>query len=97
MIYGIVRINVCLIIGLSNKEVFNLELQTYKLIVKSDLYKTRYVIRAIDLKDASKKARVKFSRAYKVFGDKVKVSIDPSDLENHIQEILSVIHKTTKK
>ena len=38
----------------------------YKLIATSDLYKTNYVIRAKNLSEASKLARVKFAKSYKV-------------------------------
>lgn len=66
----------------------------YKLIATSDLYKTNYVIRAKDLSEASKLARVKFAKSYKVFGDSVKISLDPTDLKNHIDEILDKLYNS---
>ena len=66
----------------------------YKLIATSDLYKTNYVIRAKNLSEASKLARVKFAKSYKVFGDNVKISLDPTDLKNHIDEILSKLYNS---
>lgn len=66
----------------------------YKLVVTSDLYKTNYVIRAKNLSEASKLARVKFAKSYKVFGDSVKISLDPTDLKNHIDEILSKLYNS---
>lgn len=66
----------------------------YKLIATSDLYKTNYVIRAKNLSEASKLARVKFAKSYKVFGDSVKISLDPTDLKNHIDEILDKLYNS---
>lgn len=66
----------------------------YKLVVTSDLYKTNYVIRAKNLSEASKLARVKFAKSYKVFGNSVKISLDPTDLKNHIDEILSKLYNS---
>ena len=66
----------------------------YKLVVTSDLYKTNYVIRAKNLSEASKLARVKFAKSYKVFGDSVKISLDPTDLKNHIDEILDKLYNS---
>ena len=66
-----------------------MELQTYKLIAKSDLYIARYTLRAKNLQEAGKMARIKFARSYKVFGDKVKISLESSDLKNHIKEIMT--------
>lgn len=69
-----------------------MDLKIYKLIAKSDLYIAKYEIRAVDLKEASKKAKVKFAKSYKVFGNNVKVSLEPSDLSNHIDEILNALY-----
>lgn len=66
----------------------------YKLIATSDLYKTNYVIRAKNLSEASKLARVKFAKSYKVFGNSVKISLDPTDLKNHIDEILDKLYNS---
>ena len=66
----------------------------YKLIATSDLYKTNYAIRAKNLSEASKLARVKFAKSYKVFGDNVKISLDPTDLKNHIDEILDKLYNS---
>lgn len=66
----------------------------YKLIATSDLYKTNYVIRAKNLSEASKLAKVKFAKSYKVFGDNVKISLDPTDLKNHIDEILDKLYNS---
>lgn len=70
-----------------------MELQTYKLVAKSDLYTARYTLRAPNMQDACKKAKIKFARSYNVFGDKVKIGLEPKDLKNHIEEILSMLHK----
>lgn len=70
-----------------------MDLNVYKLIVTSDLYKTHYTIRAKNLQEASKQAKVKFAKSYKVFGDKAKVSLDKADLGNHINEILEKLYE----
>lgn len=69
-----------------------MDLNVYKLIVTSDLYKTHYTIHVKNLQEASKQAKVKFAKSYKVFGDKAKVSLDETDLGNHINEILEKLH-----
>lgn len=69
-----------------------MNLKTYKLTAKSDLYKTTYTIRAVNLKDASMKAKVKFAKTYRVFGDNVTIGLDPEDLPNHIDEILEKLY-----
>ena len=71
-----------------------MNLNTYKLTAKSDLYKTTYNIRAVNLQDALTKAKVKFAKSYKVFGDNVKISLDPKDLPNHIDEILEKLYNS---
>lgn len=68
-------------------------MKDYKLIVKSNLYKAYYNIRAENLQEASKQAKIKFAKSYHVFGDKSKVALDPSDLRNHIDEIISQLYK----
>lgn len=70
-----------------------MNLKIYKLIAKSDLYIAKYTIRAQSITDAAKQARVKFAKSYKVFGDKVKVQLDETDLKNHIDEILEKLHQ----
>ena len=69
-----------------------MELKIYKLKIKSKLYMLNLNIRATSLKEAGKLAREKFARKYQVFGDEVKISLDPEDLPNHIDEILEVLH-----
>lgn len=69
-----------------------MEMKVYKLIAKSDLYKTTYTIRAESITDAVKQAKTKFARSYKVFGDNVKVGLDKSDLRNHIDEIMKKLY-----
>ena len=69
-----------------------MELKTYKLTATSNLYKTTYTIRATDLSDASKKAKVKFAKDFKVFGDNVKIGLDHSDIKNHIDEIIEKLY-----
>ena len=39
------------------------------------------------------KAKVKFAKSYHQFGDKVKISLRPEDLSNHIDEIMNSIYK----
>lgn len=70
-----------------------MELKMYKLKATSDLYIQNYDIRATDLKDASKKAKVKFAKSYHQFGDKVKISLRPEDVSNHIEEIMHTIYE----
>lgn len=70
-----------------------MDLKSYKLIAKSSLYQATYNIRAISLTEASKQAKVKFARSYHVFGDDVKIGLSPDDLRNHIDEIMSALHK----
>lgn len=64
----------------------------YKLIVKSDLYIKHYDICANTIQEATKIARYKFAKQFKVIGNGVRVSLDESDLGNHIQEILKNIY-----
>lgn len=70
-----------------------MEQHIYNLVAKSDLYKAQYNIRASSLLEASKLAKIKFAKSYHVFGNNVKISLDPSDLKNHIDEILDALHK----
>ena len=70
-----------------------MNLNVYKLIVRSDLYKTNYTVRAQNITEASKIAKVKFAKSFKVFGNNVKISLDPSDLSNHINEICSKLYE----
>lgn len=70
-----------------------MEMKNYKLTATSDLYKTTYNIRAASLTEASKQAKVKFARNYHVFGDNVKIGLSPDDLRNHIDEIMTALHK----
>lgn len=74
-----------------------MNLKVYKLTAKSDLYKTNYTIRAQNLQKASKQARIKFAKSYKVFGDDVKISLQQIDLANHIDEILTKLYKGGKE
>ena len=64
-----------------------MDLKIYKLTAKSDLYKTNYTIRAQNLQEASKQAKIKFAKSYKVFGDSVKIGIQENDLANHIDTL----------
>ena len=68
-------------------------MNVYKLIAKSDLYIAKYTIRCSNITEASKQARIKFARSFHVFGDNVKISLDPSDLKNHIDEIMNKLYK----
>lgn len=70
-----------------------MNLKVYKLIAKSDLYMAKYTVRAQSITDATKQARVKFAKSYKVFGDKVKIQLDETDLKNHIDEILEKLYQ----
>ena len=70
-----------------------MEQHIYNLVAKSDLYKAQYNIRASSLLEASKLAKIKFAKSYRVFGNNVKISLDPGDLKNHIDEILDALHK----
>lgn len=74
-----------------------MNLKVYKLTAKSDLYKTNYTIRAQNLQEASKQARIKFAKSYKVFGDNVKIGLQQTDLANHIDEILTKLYKGGKE
>lgn len=74
-----------------------MNLKVYKLTAKSDLYKTNYTIRAQNLQEASKQARIKFAKSYKVFGDDVKIGLQQTDLANHIDEILTKLYKGGKE
>ena len=65
-----------------------MELKVYKLTATSELYKTNYTIRAKDLQDASKQAKIKFAKQYKVFGNNVKIGLQHCDID----EILSKLH-----
>jgi len=69
------------------------DLKVYKVRVTSDLYIKHYDIRAESLSDASKQARIKFGKAFNQIGSNIKVSLDPSDLKNHINEILEAFTK----
>lgn len=74
-----------------------MDLNVYKLIATSDLYKTNYTIRAQNLQEASKQARIKFAKSYKVFGNDVKISLQQTDLVNHIDEILTKLYEGGKE
>lgn len=74
-----------------------MNLKVYKLTAKSNLYKTNYTIRAQNLQEASKQARIKFAKSYKVFGDNVKIGLQQTDLANHIDEILTKLYKGGKE
>ena len=69
------------------------DLKVYKLRVKSDLYIKSYDIRAESLTEASKQAKIKFAKSFNQIGSNVKVALDPSDLKNHINEILEAFTK----
>ena len=66
-------------------------MKIYNLIVSSNLYKSNIKVTAPDLTTASSLAKVKFNRMFKE-GNNVKVQLNPSDLRNHIDEILETIH-----
>lgn len=68
-----------------------MELSYYKLYVKSDLYEERMTIRAESLSEASRLARVKFSKKYNIFNN-IKIKLDYSDIRNHIDEILTSLY-----
>lgn len=69
------------------------DLKLYKVKVTSDLYIRSYEIRAENLFEASRQARIKFGKSFNQVGSNVKVSLDPSDLKNHINEILEAFTK----
>lgn len=69
-----------------------IDMQVYKLIVKSDLYIKHYDIRAKNIQDAISTAKYKFAKQFKVVGNGVKISLDKADLSNHIQEILQNLY-----
>ena len=67
------------------------EFKLYKLKVTSDSFIKRYDIKASSLTEASKQARIRFGKDFNQVGSNVKVSLDPSDLENHFQEIIRAL------
>lgn len=66
--------------------------KVYHMIVSNDLYIKYVTVTAPDLKTASRLAKAKFCRAFKSFNN-IKVKLDPSDLKNHIDEIMNVLYK----
>ena len=60
----------------------------YDLIVTSNLYKSNIKVTAPDLSSASNLAKIKFNRMFKQENN-VKVKLNPNDLRNHIDEILT--------
>lgn len=66
--------------------------KVYHMIVFNDLYIKYVTVTAPDLKTASKLAKEKFCRAFKSF-DNIKVRLEPSDLKNHIEEIMNTLYK----
>ena len=60
----------------------------YDLIVTSNLYKSNIKVTAPDLSSASNLAKIKFNRMFKQENN-VKVQLNPNDLRNHIDEILT--------
>ena len=66
--------------------------RVYHIIVSNDLYIKKVTVTAPDLKTASKLAKEKFCRAFKSF-DNIKVKLEPSDLKNHIDEIMDILYK----
>lgn len=69
-----------------------MEMKTYILTATSNLYKTTYILKAKDLSDASRKAKIKFAKDFKVFGNNVKIGLDISDVKNHIEEIMDKLY-----
>lgn len=69
------------------------DLKVYKVQVKSDLFVKTYEVRAENLSEASRQARIKFGKTFNQIGSNIKVSLDPSDLKNHIDEILQKLVK----
>lgn len=69
-----------------------IDMQVYKLIVKSDLYIKHYDIRAKNIQEATNIAKYKFAKQFKVVGNGIKVSLDKADLKNHIEEILQKLY-----
>lgn len=67
-------------------------MKTYLLKVMSSLYIKHYKISATNLKEACKKAKIKFGKEFNYLGSDVKVSLEQKDLTNHIDEILEFIH-----
>ena len=61
-------------------------MNAYKLNVSSNNFKTSYIITANNIKEASLKAKTKFAKEFREFN--VTVGLDPTDLSNHINEIL---------
>ena len=60
----------------------------YDLIVTSNLYKSNIKVTATDLSSASNLAKIKFNKMFKQ-GNNIKVQLNPNDLRNHIDEILT--------
>lgn len=60
----------------------------YDLIVTSNLYKSNIKVTAPDLSSASNLAKIKFNKMFKQ-GNNIKVQLNPNDLRNHIDEILT--------
>lgn len=60
----------------------------YDLIVTSNLYKSNIKVTAPDLSSAPNLAKIKFNKMFKQ-GNNIKVQLNPNDLRNHIDEILT--------
>ena len=71
-------------------------MKVYKLNVKSDIYANTYTVRADNLSEASKLAKVKFTRQYKYFKN-IKVGIAKDDIKNHIEEIMETLYKSSQE
>lgn len=67
-------------------------MKEYKLIVTSNDFIKHYTIKAQNLSSASKKARIQFAKDLNKIGKDVKVKLDPSDLSNHINEIINTLY-----
>ena len=68
-----------------------------KLYEKLVLLREKDSLYTLSYEEASKQARIKFAKSYKVFGDDVKIGLQQIDLVNHIDEILTKLYKGGKE
>lgn len=63
-------------------------MDTYMLIAQNENFIKRYAVKATSLVEASKKARILFGKDFNSIGRQVIIKLNPTDLSNHIDEIL---------
>lgn len=67
-------------------------MKNYNLVVQTSDFKKTYTVKALNLIEASNKAKQLFNRDFNRIGYDVKVTVDFNDIENHIDEIIGYLY-----